>query len=35
MDLASSTRAAVNRTRWKGVVAKSSEVPRRHSKGME
>ena len=26
--LASATRAALNRTRWKGVVAKSSVVPR-------
>ena len=25
---ASSTRAAANRTRWKGIVAKSSVVPR-------
>ena len=27
MDFASSTRAAEDRTRWKGVVAKSSMVP--------
>ena len=27
MDFASSTRAAEDRTRWKGVVAKSSVVP--------
>ena len=26
-----STRAAENRTRWKGFVANSSVVPRRHS----
>ena len=32
MDLASSTRAAENRTRWKGIVANSSVVPRRPSK---
>ena len=32
---ASSTKAAVNRTGWKGVVAKSSVVPRRPSKVME
>ena len=35
MDFASSTRAAKNRTRWKGVVANSSVVPRRPSKIME
>ena len=29
MDVASSTRAAENRTRWKGIVANSSVVPRR------
>ena len=29
MDFASSTRAAENRTRWKGIVASSSVVPRR------
>ena len=35
MDLASSTRTAENRTRWKGVVANSSSVvPRRPSKVM-
>ena len=34
MDLASSTRAAENRLRWKGVVANSSVVPRRPSKVM-
>ena len=28
MDFARSTRAAENRTRWKGIVAKSSVVPR-------
>ena len=28
MDFASSTRAAENRTRWKGIVANSSVVPR-------
>ena len=28
------TRAAENRPRWKGVVANSSEVPRRPSKVM-
>ena len=27
MDFASSTRAAENRTRWKGIVANSSVVP--------
>ena len=32
--LASSTRAAENRTRWKGIVANSSVVPRRPSKIM-
>ena len=26
MDFASSTKAAENRTRWKGIVAESSEV---------
>ena len=31
MDFASSTRAAENRTRWKGIVANSSVVPRRPS----
>ena len=34
MDFASSTRAAGNRTRWKGIVAKSSAVHRRPSKIM-
>ena len=38
MDFASSTRAAENRMmktlRWKGIVANSSVVPRRHSKVM-
>ena len=34
MDLASSTRAAENRTRWKGIVANSSVVPRRPFKVM-
>ena len=32
IDFASSTRAAENRTRWRGVVANSSVVPRRPSK---
>ena len=32
MDFASSTRAAENRSRWKGIVANSSVVPRRPSK---
>ena len=32
MDFASSTRTAENRTRWKGIVANSSVVPRRPSK---
>ena len=31
MDFASSTRAAENRTRWKGIVANSSVVPRQPS----
>ena len=36
MDIASSTRAAENRTRWKGIVAKISEIPpRRPSNVME
>ena len=35
MDFASSTRAAENRTRWKGIAANSSMVPRRPSKAME
>ena len=34
MDFASSPRAAENRTRWRGVVANSSVVPRRPSKVM-
>ena len=34
MDFASSTRAAENRSRWKGVVANSSVVPRQPSKVM-
>ena len=34
MDLASSTRAAENRKKWKGIVANSSVVPRRPSKVM-
>ena len=34
MDFASSTRAAENRTRWKGIVANSSAVPRGPSKVM-
>ena len=34
MDFASSARAAENRTRWKGIVANLSVVPRRHSKVM-
>ena len=32
MDFASSTRAVENRTRWKGIVANSSAVPRQPSK---
>ena len=32
MDFASSTRTAENRTRWKGIVANSSVMPRRPSK---
>ena len=32
MEFASSTRAAENRTRWKGIVANSSVVPQRPSK---
>ena len=32
MDFASSTRAVENRSRWKGIVANSSVVPRRPSK---
>ena len=34
MDFASSTRAAENRSRWKGIVVNSSVVPRRPSKVM-
>ena len=34
MDFASSTRAAENRTRWKGIVANSSVVLQRPSKVM-
>ena len=34
MDFASSTRAAENRTKWKGIVVNSSVVPRRSSKVM-
>ena len=34
MDFASSTRAAENRSRWKGIVANLSVVPRRISKVM-
>ena len=34
MDFSSSTRAAENRSRWKGIVANSSVVPRRPSKVM-
>ena len=34
MDFASSTRAAENRSRWKGIVANSSVVLRRPSKVM-
>ena len=34
VDFASSTRAAENRTRWKGTVANLSVVPRRPSKVM-
>ena len=33
-DFASSTRTAENRSRWKGIVANSSVVPRRPSKVM-
>ena len=32
MDLASSTRAAENRTQWKGIVVKPSVVPQRPRK---
>ena len=34
MDITSTTRAAENRTRWKGIVANSYVVPRRPSKVM-
>ena len=34
MDFASLTRAAENRTRWKGIVSNSSVVPRLPSKVM-
>ena len=34
MDFASSTRAAENGSRWKGIVSNSSVVPRRPSKVM-
>ena len=34
MDFASSTKAAENRTGWKGIVANSSLVPRLPSKVM-
>ena len=34
MDFASSTRAAENRSRWKGIVANSSVVPRQPPKVM-
>ena len=34
MDFASLTRAAENRSRWKGIVANSSVVPRQPSKFM-
>ena len=34
MDFASSTRTAEHRSRWKGVVAKSSVVPQRPGKVM-
>ena len=34
MDFASSTRAAENISRWKGIVANSSVVPRRPPKVM-
>ena len=34
MDFASSPTAVENRTRWKGIVANSSVVPRRPSKVM-
>ena len=34
MDFGSSTRAAENRSRWKGIVENSSVVPQRPSKVM-
>ena len=34
MDFVSSTRAAENRTKWQGIVANSSVVPRRPSNVM-
>ena len=34
IDFASSTRAAEDRTSWKGIVAKSSVVPQRPCKFM-
>ena len=34
MDFASSTRAAEDRIRWKGIVVKSSVVPQRPHKVM-
>ena len=34
MDFASSARAAEDRTRWKGIVVKSSVVPKRPGKLM-
>ena len=34
MDFTSLTRAAENRSRWKGIVANSSVVPRRPRKVM-
>ena len=34
MDFVSSTRAAENRSRWKGIVANSSVVPQRPPKVM-
>ena len=34
MDLASSTRASEDRTRWKGIVVKSSVVPQQPEKVM-
>ena len=34
MDFASSTRAAEDMTRWKGIVVKSSLVPKRRRKVM-